>query len=307
LTFCQGNALTVEATNCDLLFIDTFHVYGQLKRELARHASSCAHCIVLHDTTVDAENGEALRNGWDPNAMAQSTGIPVEEIVRGLWPAVQEFCAEEGATWYLARRYTNNNGLTVLVRRKSDLRKTIEQVLPCGTSSLTMWRAPKTLAELGARVISGCCTAAEQTAFIAGVLTAHEVNTIVTRAVSPEKENGLVWDVGNPLALTMIGLKRLRGLAEHILDIECCDAPGDLVETGVWRGGTCIFMSWFLQQIGNPHGRTVVGCDSFQGLPPPEPEKYPVDAGDRHHTVTVLETVQANAARFGVGVTWVKG
>jgi hypothetical protein len=252
-----------------------------------------------------------MRYGWDPVVTAHKTGIPADEIARGLWPAIQEFCEKERERWYVARRYTNNNGLTVLVRRKSALRAAIEQVLPCGTTSLAMWRTPKTLAELGARVISGCCSAAEQSAFIAGVLTAGEVDAIVTRAVSREKENGLVWDVGNSLALTMIGLKRLRGLAQHILDIECFDTPGDIVETGVWRGGACIFASWFLRELGNPHGRVVMGCDSFQGLPPPEPAKYPVDTGDKHHTFAALaislETVQANAAHFGVAVTWVKG
>lgn len=138
MSFHQGNVLTAEPTPCDLLFIDTFHVYGQLKRELARHSGCCNHCILLHDTTVDAEHGEALRMGFHLAKTARDTGIPLDEITRGLWPAVQEFCEEHKATWYLARRYTNNNGLTVLVRTDSALREALEQLLPVGETSVSV-------------------------------------------------------------------------------------------------------------------------------------------------------------------------
>ena len=115
--FHQGNVLTEAAIPCDLLFIDTFHVYGQLRRELALHAGPVRKWIILHDTTVDAEHGEALRAGWDPAACSASTGIPVEEITKGLWPAVTEFLEANGETWELLIRLTNNNGLTILRRK----------------------------------------------------------------------------------------------------------------------------------------------------------------------------------------------
>lgn len=99
----------------DLLFIDTWHVYGQLKRELAHWHEHVAKYIILHDTTVDAEQGETLRNGWNPHQQSKETGIPVEEITRGLWPAVEEFLAAH-PEWVLERRFTHNNGLTVLRR-----------------------------------------------------------------------------------------------------------------------------------------------------------------------------------------------
>lgn len=44
------------------------------------------------------------------------SGYSRAEIERGLWPAVEEFLAEH-AEWQLEKRYTNNNGLTVLARR----------------------------------------------------------------------------------------------------------------------------------------------------------------------------------------------
>jgi len=45
-------------------------------------------------------------------------------------------------------------------------------------------------------------------------------------------------------------------------------------------------------------------ADSFRGLPPPDPERYPADAGDPHHEIegldVSLEDVKANFARYGL-------
>ena len=99
--------------NYDLTFIDTWHVYGQLKRELEKYSKITNKYIIMHDTTVDGVVGETIRNGW--NAVEQSliTGFSVEEINRGLWPAVEEFL-QNNTNWVLKERYTNNNGLTIL-------------------------------------------------------------------------------------------------------------------------------------------------------------------------------------------------
>jgi len=44
-----------------LVFIDTWHVYGQLKRELAKYAPLTKKYILMHDTTVDEWVGESVR------------------------------------------------------------------------------------------------------------------------------------------------------------------------------------------------------------------------------------------------------
>src|SRR5271165_4339857 len=44
------------------------------------------------------------------------------------------------------------------------------------------------------------------------------------------------------VAHTMIGLKRLDNLQACIEDVLANDIPGDVIETGVWRGGATIFM-----------------------------------------------------------------
>ena len=116
--FETGSDLECPLVNTDLLFIDTWHVYGHLKRELARWHASVAKFIILHDTTVDEVYGETLRMGGDPIEQSTSSGIPVEEITRGLWPAVEEFLAEH-PEWVIGLRLRNNNGLTVLTRVKT--------------------------------------------------------------------------------------------------------------------------------------------------------------------------------------------
>jgi cephalosporin hydroxylase len=99
----------------DLTFIDTWHVYGQLKRELAKFAPLTKKYIIMHDTTLDAVYGETIRNGWNAEQQSRDSGIPVEEINRGIWQAVEEFLSEH-PEWTIRERLTNNNGLTVLAR-----------------------------------------------------------------------------------------------------------------------------------------------------------------------------------------------
>lgn len=113
--FMMANDLKIVIEPTDILFIDSFHVYAQLKEELRLHADKTKKYIILHDTEVDGELGEAIRNGWDSKVIAEETGFPIEGINKGLWPAVVEFL-ETHPQWKLLIRFTNNNGLTVLER-----------------------------------------------------------------------------------------------------------------------------------------------------------------------------------------------
>lgn len=113
--FHQKSDLECPMEETDLLFIDTWHVYGHLKRELARWHPRVRKYIILHDTTVDEWLGETIRNGWDAARQSRETGIPVDEIRKGLWPAVAEFLVAH-PEWKLRERFVNNNGLTVLER-----------------------------------------------------------------------------------------------------------------------------------------------------------------------------------------------
>ena len=114
------------------------------------------------------------------------------------------------------------------------------------------------------------------------------------------REGGRDWP---RLAHTMIGVQRMNNLQFCVESVLKAGVPGDLIETGVWRGGACIFMRGILKAYG-VSDRTVWVADSFAGLPPPNASKYPADAGDKHHTLAPLAVdqpaVQANFERYGL-------
>jgi hypothetical protein len=108
--------LNTDDLQTDLTFIDTWHVYAQLKRELEKFSKITRKYIIMHDTVVDGIHGETIRRMKD-KAEQQSleTGFPLEEINRGLVPAIKEFL-KKNPEWILHEHYENNNGLTILKR-----------------------------------------------------------------------------------------------------------------------------------------------------------------------------------------------
>jgi hypothetical protein len=114
-TFFVGNDLTIPMQDYDMIFIDTWHIYGHLKRELAKMHSYAKKYIALHDTEVDKVHGESIRCGWNTAQQAAESGYPEEEIRCGLGKALIEFL-EAHPEWKVKAHYTNNNGLTVLER-----------------------------------------------------------------------------------------------------------------------------------------------------------------------------------------------
>jgi len=111
---------------------------------------------------------------------------------------------------------------------------------------------------------------------------------------------GRIWP---PIAHTMIGLKRLDNLEFCIEKVITDGVPGDLVETGVWRGGATIFMRAVLKAY-SVIDRYVWVADSFEGLPSPNTDKCPHDAGSRLHEsrelAVSLEEVKANFEKYGL-------
>jgi len=99
----------------DLTFIDTWHVYAQLKRELAKFSKVTKKYIIMHDTVADGIYGESVRMGMNAQWQSIESGFPIEEINCGLQKAIDEFL-RDNADWTLDVRYINNNGLTVLRR-----------------------------------------------------------------------------------------------------------------------------------------------------------------------------------------------
>ena len=104
-------------------------------------------------------------------------------------------------------------------------------------------------------------------------------------------------------AESMVGLRRLDNLQHCVTDVLHRGVPGDLIETGVWRGGATILMRAVLEAYGDAERRVWV-ADSFQGLPRPDPQRWPAEADDEHWTLEQLvipvEEVRANFARYGL-------
>ena len=115
--FIQQSSLDIDIpSNTNLLFIDTWHVYGQLKRELEKHHRNVSKYIIMHDTEVDKIKGECLRVKADPVEEGLKSGIPADEVSKGLGFAIVEFLETYKEEWRVFMHYPYNNGLTVLER-----------------------------------------------------------------------------------------------------------------------------------------------------------------------------------------------
>ena len=101
-SFFEEDVLKIEIEETDLLFIDTEHVYSQLKQELKIHSSKVKKYIFFHDTTNFEFIGEDRQEGT------------------GIWPAIEEFLEEKKDTWVLEKRFMNCSGLTIIKRIKND-------------------------------------------------------------------------------------------------------------------------------------------------------------------------------------------
>lgn len=106
--FIQADTTKIEIEKTDLLFIDTLHIYSQLKKELQLHGKKAKKYIVFHDTTTYGTIDEPT--DWQTPEIMQNYK---KEEKTGLKPAIEEFL-NDNKEWYIWREYTNNNGLTIL-------------------------------------------------------------------------------------------------------------------------------------------------------------------------------------------------
>jgi len=104
-----------------------------------------------------------------------------------------------------------------------------------------------------------------------------------------QRHQGEVWPPG--YGDTMIGIKRLDNIQYCVEKVINEDIEGDFIETGVWRGGACIFMRAILAVYG-VENRKVILADSFEGLPKPDITKWPKDKNDRNFSYNFLAVSQ---------------
>ena len=83
-----------------MLFIDTLHVYGQVKREIALHHHNVRKYLVFHDTVCMGEEGEKFST-WTMHSreeLREQKGWSDEDLDGGINKAIDEFLeASDGA------------------------------------------------------------------------------------------------------------------------------------------------------------------------------------------------------------------
>ena len=126
--FLQQSDLEITINPTDVLFIDSWHCYGQLIRELDKHHSQIRKAILIHDTSLfGAESEVALMPfRWanpkktDNLAIIEESGFEEYELMGGLWPAIEDFLVDN-PEWFVAERLLNCSGLTILHRSGEDI------------------------------------------------------------------------------------------------------------------------------------------------------------------------------------------
>jgi O-methyltransferase len=135
-----------------------------------------------------------------------------------------------------------------------------------------------------------------------GILAKRNITLVRAIPFDEKKRNlGLDWPAS---AETMIGMQRLTHLQRCVETVLTEDIPGDLIECGVWRGGACILMRAVLAAYGDEE-RCVWLADSFEGVPPPDPENYSADKVLRldlaADVLAISESaVKSNFKRYGL-------
>lgn len=158
-----------------------------------------------------------------------------------------------------------------------------------------------------------------QSTFFKRVVFNTMINKLATKKMRVISDKGFDYDTraegkGWPInGQTMIGLKRLENIHQCLKDVIENDVPGDFIETGVWRGGACIFAR-AIQKVYGGEDRNVWVADSFQGLPKPNVEEYPDDEGDDLWSIeqlrVTMEDVKANFRKYDMldeNVKFLKG
>lgn len=109
--FIIGDTLKVDIESTEMLFIDTLHTYNQLYSELTLHANKVQKYIILHDTTLYGFNDEKVYSH------ASDIIKNSQKNKEGLYRAMMDFFqTENGNSWYIYEKFSNNSGLTVLKR-----------------------------------------------------------------------------------------------------------------------------------------------------------------------------------------------
>jgi O-methyltransferase len=96
---------------------------------------------------------------------------------------------------------------------------------------------------------------------------------------------------------TLTGVERLAALISAVNFVARNRIPGDIVECGVWRGGSMMAVALTLLELGD-RSRSLYLYDTYEGMPPPTDRDRSADG----------ETAQSQLDRTPVGTeVWARG
>jgi len=109
----------------------------------------------------------------------------------------------------------------------------------------------------------------------------------------------------------MTSIERMYAVYQAVHHVHAAKIPGDVVECGVWRGGSSMLAALALDSLGERE-RCIWLYDTFEGMPPPAEVDRSVfgqpaaallrqtdAAGERTRAVAALDEVEANLASTG--------
>jgi O-methyltransferase len=120
------------------------------------------------------------------------------------------------------------------------------------------------------RILLGCVSNEIVSKFFQnGYPDIETMNIEISKSIPSDKvdSNG---DFKN--SYTMIGWDRLCNVHSSLDYIRENNIDGDVMETGVWKGGTCIFMAEYIKLY--KMNKNIYVADSFDGLPRPNMTDY---------------------------------
>jgi hypothetical protein len=109
-TYYQADTLKFMIDkNVDLLIIDTWHVYGQLIRELKRYHHKVNKYILIYKTELYKHQSETSHTELE----MQATGYTKDELEKGIYLAIQDFI-QEYSNWIIYKENTEHEGYVIL-------------------------------------------------------------------------------------------------------------------------------------------------------------------------------------------------
>lgn len=118
-----------EIPPANILSINSWSVYGNIRRLIAKYSHYVKKYIIIYGTTLDAQWGESLRKNHNIQFESSQSGHSEETIKKGIWPAIEDFL-KENRNWELYARIMEGSGITVLNRIDSFVLKKIHENYP---------------------------------------------------------------------------------------------------------------------------------------------------------------------------------